>query len=312
MLRLIVLFMIVFLGFNISAGEGEYSLVKVQDFPARVPYVAIGLIKFSNGNCSGTVIAPNAVLTAAHCLYDLTAKKWEKVDYFKLSGPFRGGQGVKVKRLIVPKEYLTVPETLSNYSYDYALIILNDEISSGIASIFKLQITQTDRGVPILHGKVGPRGNVEDIIDEDSLDKISGIYPVGSFDDVDRLPDPLPNEESQRFVLVGFPGDPPSGSTGRMWGSFCPIVNGLIQDKNSKRFYRLLTYMCEGWGGTSGAPLFYQLSANQYRIIGIHSFGVDEGYSHGIPISSETNLRILQWIRTEKPNAQDGLYIDNP
>ena len=96
--------------------NAHYAQLAFPDYPLllashdQVPYYAIGAISATKDHptlkCTGTLVAPAVVLTAAHCLYDLGASGWKPRLYFFPSTTLRdGGVPVEAKRYVVPKRY---------------------------------------------------------------------------------------------------------------------------------------------------------------------------------------------------------------
>ncbi|WP_434618371.1 trypsin-like serine peptidase [Tabrizicola sp. M-4] len=81
-----VLFLLAFLAQPALAGDGNLRTLDTGVVPGR--WAAVGRIDLgSSGFCSGTLIAPDVVLTAAHCLYDkATGKPYLPSDITFLAG----------------------------------------------------------------------------------------------------------------------------------------------------------------------------------------------------------------------------------
>lgn len=97
------------------------------------PWSAVGRVNRTwGGYCTGTLVAPDVVLTAEHCLFDARTRRWIKpTELHFLAGYRRGGYlfHATVKRIVAP---MTPPPRQGSVAAegwpadDWALLVLND------------------------------------------------------------------------------------------------------------------------------------------------------------------------------------------
>lgn len=107
-----------------------------------------------SGYCTGVLIAPELVLTAAHCLASVSRGALRITD-LRFRAGLRNGQSIAergIRRAVVHPAYtIGGPVTSENVRHDVALLELDLPIASGIASSFRVDsLSATDQEVSVV------------------------------------------------------------------------------------------------------------------------------------------------------------------
>ena len=130
MLRLALLF---FIGLSAPALSEDSALTAMQTADEAKGWQSVGkLLMGERGFCTATLIEPNLVLTAAHCLYDKETGARTPDDLIRFQAGWRNGRAEAyrgVRRSVAHPDYIYSGEDeVERVAYDLALLELDQPI----------------------------------------------------------------------------------------------------------------------------------------------------------------------------------------
>ena len=110
------------------------GLQPLNTMDANRPFTAVGRLETGSGFCTATLIAPDLLLTAAHCLYDTDGTR-RPDEAFTFNAAFQNGRVAAQRGLLAsyvhPSYQYDHPDNQERIRTDIAVLRLDNPISSG-------------------------------------------------------------------------------------------------------------------------------------------------------------------------------------
>jgi len=170
---LIFIIMLLFLGAE-GRAQGTSTLKTLMTGDDSRGWQAVGRLNIGDGSfCTGSLIAENLVLTAAHCMYNMDTGERVKDADVEFLADWRGGRASayrKVKRSIVHPDFIVAEATfVDRVAYDLAILELDQPIRNSSIEPFNVE-TGASQGA-----EVGVVSYAHDRADSPALQEVCHI-----------------------------------------------------------------------------------------------------------------------------------------
>lgn len=99
----------------------------------QLPFRAIGLLEAAESACTGTLVGPNLVLTAAHCLTDGEGNEIEQVSFFAGFGPAGSAGSAGITQVVYSPNYSNaVANPGEGNGNDWGVVVLDRNLGDKV------------------------------------------------------------------------------------------------------------------------------------------------------------------------------------
>jgi protease YdgD len=139
-----------------GAALAEDDMVKMETADDSRGWDAVGkLVMGKRGFCTGALIGPQLVLTAAHCLYDKTTGVQVRPEDIEFQAGFRNGRAVAYRR---------VSRAVAHPDYRYAAVDKLDRVTDDLALLELSQPIRLPSLSPFETGAAPVEGDAVDVV----------------------------------------------------------------------------------------------------------------------------------------------------
>ena len=144
------------LAFDRPAAAEDAGIVRMETADDSRGWDAVGkLVLGKKGFCTGALIGPQLVLTAAHCLYDKTTGVQIRPEEIEFQAGFRNGRAVAYRR---------VSRAVAHPDYQYAAKDMLDRVTDDLALLELSQPIRLPSLSPFETGAAPVEGDAVDVV----------------------------------------------------------------------------------------------------------------------------------------------------
>ena len=133
----VLIFLFVYVLSSVFLWAEDDNLENIETINEGRSWAAVGRLMLEDGRgfCTASLIAPDVILTAAHCLYDKDTGQKYRLDAFEFQAGWRDGRAEAYRRvkfaLTHPKYEFNSSRGVEKISRDVAMILLDYPIQNG-------------------------------------------------------------------------------------------------------------------------------------------------------------------------------------